>query len=299
MKVTNCLYVDDLKTYHKNPTKATKLTNRLQVMFRNIGLKWGISKYAAIHIKTGKLQKFQNLPITSGSEIIPVLGEEDHYNFLGKLEYVKQLDKQIFEQASLQYIRRLALICISPLSIPRKIKATNTFAYPVLQYFMCSWKWVIEDLQELDRKTPAVVAKKKGKHNYESNPVLYLSTDLEGCGLKEIEVQYKITKIKTAHYITTSKDPHIEIVRTFQDAKEEKKRRSVFKNSKTYAQHLNLDTTLNKELKCTTVKMGEKEIVFTISSPKCIQQLLKEATDKEYQQKVSEQLCLGNYITQP
>ena len=135
---------------------------------------------------------------------------------------------------------------------------------------------MIEDLQELDRKTPAVVAKKKGKHNYESNPVLYLSTDLEGCGLKEIEVQYKITKIKTAHYITPSKDPHIEIVRTFQDAKEEKKRRSVIKNAKTYAQHLNLDTTPNKELKCTTVKMGEKEILFTISSPKCIQQLLKE-----------------------
>ena len=136
VKVTHCLYVDDLKTYHKNPTKATKLTNRLQVMFRNIGLKWGISKCTAIHIKTEKLQKFQNLPITSGSEIIPVLGEEDHYKFLGKLEYFKQLDKQIFEQASLQYIRRLALICMSPLSIPRKIKATNTFAYPVLEYFM-------------------------------------------------------------------------------------------------------------------------------------------------------------------
>lgn len=43
--------------------------------------------------------------------------------------------------------------------------------------------------------------------------------------------------------------------------------------------------------------MGEKKIVLTISSPKCTQQLLKEATDKEYQQ-VSEQLWLRNYVTQ-
>lgn len=138
---------------------------------------------------------------------------------------------------------------------------------------------------------------KKGKHNYESNPLLYLSTDLGGRGLKEMEVQYKAAKIQTAHYITTSKDLHIEIVRTFQDGKEEKKRRSVVEDAKSYTQHLNLDTPFNKELKCTTVKMGEKKIVLTISSPKCTQQLLKEATDKEYQQ-VSEQLWLRNYVTQ-
>ena len=104
---------------------------------------------------------------------------------------------------------------------------------------MWSCDWTIEDLQELDRKTCAAIAQNKGKHNYKSNPILYLSTDLGGRSLNEIEVQYKATKFKTAHYITTSKDPHIEIVRTFQDAKEVKKRRSAFKDAKTYAQHPN------------------------------------------------------------
>ena len=180
-------------------------------MLGDIGLDWGMRKC----IKGGKLQNTENLPLTSGRQI-PVLGEEGHYKFLGKLQNVNQLDKQVFEKASHEYLRRLAAIWTSSLSIPRKEKATNTFAYPVLQYNMWSSEWAIEDLQE-------------GKHNSESNPTLYLSPDLGGRGLKEIEIPYKVTKIKTAHYTTTSKDPDIEVVRTFQDVKEAKKSRSVIK----------------------------------------------------------------------
>ena len=44
--------------------------------------------------------------------------------------------------------------------------------------------------------------------------------------------------------------------------------------------------------------MGEKETEFKISSPKYIQQTLKEATDTRYKQKFYEQLWLGNYVTQ-
>ena len=44
--------------------------------------------------------------------------------------------------------------------------------------------------------------------------------------------------------------------------------------------------------------MGEKETEFKISSPKYIQQTLKEATDTKYKQKFYEQLWLGNYVTQ-
>ena len=112
-------------------------------------------------------------------------GEVYHYKFLGRIQNVNQLDKQVFEQASQEYLGRLAAIWTSPLYIQRKVKATNTFAYPVLQ---------------LDRKTRAVIAQNKGKHNSESNPTLYLSPDLGGRGLKEIEIQYKVTKIKTAYY---------------------------------------------------------------------------------------------------
>ena len=68
-------------------------------MFSDIGLDWGIRNCAAIHVKGGTLENTENLPLTSDSQI-PVLGEEDHYKFLDKLQNVKQLDKQVVEQAS-------------------------------------------------------------------------------------------------------------------------------------------------------------------------------------------------------
>ena len=87
-----------------------------------------------------------------------------------------------------------------------------------------------------------------------------------------MEIQYKGTKLKTAHYITTSKDPHIEVVRTFQDVKEAKTSRSVISGAKTSTQQLNVDVTFDEEHKSTSVTMGEKETEFKISSPKYIQQ---------------------------
>ena len=289
-EITHRLFVDDLKTYYKSPAKATTFTNRLEGMFGDIGLVGGIRKCATIHIKRGKLQNTENLPLPSGSQI-PVLGEEDHYKFLAKLQNVNQLDKQVFEQARQEYLRRLAAIWTFPLSIPRKVKATNTFAYPVLQYYMWSSEWAIEDLQDLDRKTREVIAQNKGEHNSESNPTL----NLGGRGLKEIAIQYKVTKTKTAHYTTTSKNPHIEAVRTFQDVMEAKKSRSVIEDAMIYAQQSNVDVTFDEQQNSTSVTMGDKETVFKVSSPKYIQQTLKEATEK---QKVSEQLWLGNYVTQ-
>ena len=80
----------------------------------------------------------------------------------------------------------------------------------------------MDDRQEPDRKTRAVIAQNKGKHHSESNPTLYQSPHWGGSSLKETVIQYKVTRIKTAHYNTTSKDPHIKVMRTFQDVKEAK-----------------------------------------------------------------------------
>lgn len=193
-------------------------------------------------VKEGKLQNTENLPFTSGRQI-PVLGEEGHHKFLGKLQNFNQLDKQVFQKASHEYLRRLAAMDFPTLHA-KKSKGHKHVCLPssaILYVTVCSSEWAIEDLPELDWKTWSVIAQNKGKHNSESNPTLYLSPDLGGRGLKETEIQYKVTKIKTAHYTTTSKDPDIEVVRTFQGVKETNKSRSVIKDAKTYAQQLNVN----------------------------------------------------------
>ena len=89
----------------------------------------------------------------------------------------------MFEQASQEYLRRLAAIWTSPLSIPRKVKPQTRLLTQFCN-IICGQE---EDLQELYRKTRAVIPQNKGKHNSESSPTLYLSPDLGGRGLIEID----------------------------------------------------------------------------------------------------------------
>lgn len=128
--ITHCLVVDDLKSYHKSAFKAATITNELHQMFNDIGLARGINKCAAIHLRRGELKGRDDLRLTD-SKKIPVLGDDDYYKYLGKFENVTQLEKQVQKSASREYIRRASLIRSSPLSIPRKVKATQTFALPL------------------------------------------------------------------------------------------------------------------------------------------------------------------------
>jgi len=48
--------------------------------------------------------------------------------------------------------------------------------------------------------------------------------------MKEVEMTYKVTKIKTANYINRSKDPKIQLVRQFEERKINKGLKSVLKD---------------------------------------------------------------------
>ena len=94
-------------------------------MFTDIGLEWGINKYAAIHLKRGKLSTSNNsiaLPVSNDCTI-PVLSNDDHYKFLGKYQNSQHLEDKVIEEAG-QGVREPTMGCldfptISPTQGPR------------------------------------------------------------------------------------------------------------------------------------------------------------------------------------
>jgi len=78
-------------------------------MFTDIGLEWGVSKCAAVHIKRGKLTARDNSNgmTVSNDCTITVIGNEDHYNFLGKYQNTEHLEDKVIEEASKEYENRL------------------------------------------------------------------------------------------------------------------------------------------------------------------------------------------------
>ena len=77
-KLTHLLYVDDLKTYHKTPTKAMVETTRLESMFNDIGLELGLDKCATITVSKGKIVSAENLIVNENASI-SVLQDKDPY----------------------------------------------------------------------------------------------------------------------------------------------------------------------------------------------------------------------------
>ena len=88
--------------------------------------------------------------------------------------------------------------CVAALSfsgIP-PVKATNQFALPVLTYPMWTQYWPLAELREIDRETRKLVSEYGGKHPLSSTAVFYLPRALGGRGMKSVEHEYKVIKIK-------------------------------------------------------------------------------------------------------
>jgi len=294
-KITHLLYVDDLKTYHKSPDKAMLMARTLKTMFEDIGLQWGLDKCAAVNIQRGKICPTTNINLNE-SEELKMLEETDQYKFLGKHENSAHLEQQVYSNTSEEYIKRLSVIWTSNISIPRKIRATNTFALSLLQYQMWTANWLINELKELDRLTREVIRKTGAINNNESLKLLYLPEDQGGSGLKSVEDTYKHTKIKMANYINNSQDQRIKAVKTHEKDKIHKGRKSLFKDATRYAAEYNLNCEFNDTETVIRNKEG-KTTNITLPSPRLIKDLLRDATQDKYQHEMKQQTWLGALTT--
>ena len=144
-KLTHLLYVDDLKTYHKSAQKALLRTKTAKSMFEDIGLFWGLDKCATINIVRGKLQTNEENVSIFGTEELKVLDTDDYYKFLSKYENSVQLEQQVCNEATSEYLERLSVISLragSLLSlstpVPRRAcsQANLLFGQAILRSFI-------------------------------------------------------------------------------------------------------------------------------------------------------------------
>ena len=78
-----------------------------------------------------------------------------------------------------------------------------------------------------------------------------------GRGLKSVETQYKITKLKTAIKLYTNRDSAMELVRRFDEKCERNGRRSIVKDAKKYAEEMGLELSLSPGAVVTTTESNE------------------------------------------
>ena len=248
------MYVDDLKVYAASEAKLKVVLREIQAAMGDIGLLW---KCAVVNVKRGCLQELAPGLKIDKKQLIKSLTEDSQYKFLGVVESIKQEDSLVLESAARVYLQRLSVIWSSPLSDHHKVVATNQFALPVLVYFMWTQVWPITELQRLERESRKIMVENGGKHPLGTSDLLYLPRKVGGRGLKSIEAEYKLTKVKAAVRLYNNSDPTMQLVRQFEEKARRTGRHSLIGDAHRFAEEFGMKL----ELRCLdpsgTTEQGE------------------------------------------
>ena len=141
----------------------------------------------------------------------------------------------------------------------------------------------ITDLRKMDECIREVMNRNKAKYKLQINSSLYLRRDKGGRGLRNMEMNYKCTKIKTAIKVLQDNDPKMVLVRRFDIARKEKRRKSFINDAILYAKN-DFDSELNINQNEFTFKFKKDENMETTSDYYVVANYLKEKQASNFEE---------------
>ena len=106
-KITDLLYIDDLKVFAASESKSHKVLTTTQAEMRDIGLNIKPKKCSIINVKRGKQVCDGSTAKLDHSPKIASLNKGERYKFLGELENLKQDDTLALQQAAKIYLQKV------------------------------------------------------------------------------------------------------------------------------------------------------------------------------------------------
>ena len=128
VKVTDLLYIDDLKVFAASESKLNRKLKETRGEIQDIGLHWNQKRCSVVHVKREAQVLDESGMRMDETTTITARGEGKHHKFLGVLENVRQDERLALACAAEQYLRRLSVIWFSPLS--------NQYALSALRYLL-------------------------------------------------------------------------------------------------------------------------------------------------------------------
>ena len=238
------LYVDDLKVFAASEAKLNTVLRATSTAMQDIGLQWNPKKCTVIHVRRrNQVEDAADLKLDKAT-LVKKHKAESMYKFLGVKESTLQDEKLALAVAANVFLHRLSVIWMSPLSDANRGKGTNQFTLPFLTYPMCTQHWPLAELKEIDRETRTLVSGNGGKHLLSSTVMLYLPRVAGGRGMRSVEHEYKVIKIKAAIKLYMNPDPMIRSVRVFEERAAERGLASLVKDAHRSAEELVTTLTL-------------------------------------------------------
>ena len=92
---------------------------------------------------------------------------------------------------------------------------------------MWTQHWPLAELRKIDREARKIIIENGGRHPCGSTSILYLPREEGGRGLRSVEQEYQVTKVKVAVKLYRNDDQAMKMVRKFEERSEELGHRSV------------------------------------------------------------------------
>ena len=128
LKITNLLYIDDLKIYAASESKLNTVLKITKNAMKDIGLEWNSKKSSVANIRRGKSVQGSDAKVDE-EKVVKHLEEGTTYKLLGVLKSVKQEDKLTPQCAVKIYLRRMSVIWSSRLSDEIEYKRPTSLRY--------------------------------------------------------------------------------------------------------------------------------------------------------------------------
>ena len=184
-KITNLLFVDDLKTYSSNKDSAMKQLELITGFTNDIGMKFGEDKCAYMYVEKGQRKELKNTISKNGLNLNE-LKSEDSYKYLGMDEDIAYRGEINKERTKKEYFRRVKKIWRSELYSKNKITAHNIFATPIFTLTFGILDWTKEEIHQIDIKTRKILTFTGNFHRNSSVDRLYMMRTDGGRGLNSI-----------------------------------------------------------------------------------------------------------------
>ena len=259
---------------------------------QDMDLHWNPKKCNVLHVKRGNQVQDAVGTKLNQSSVVESLKPGTSYKFLGVQETVTQDEKLALECAAKVYLKRLSVIWSSPLSDINRVRASSQYAMPVLTYLMWTQHWPITELRVIDREARKIICENGGKHPLSLTAIIYLAREKGGRGLRSVEREYKLTKIKAAIKLCQNMDPSMRAVQQVEERAVEKGHTSLMKEAHKFAEELGISLSLEyPQPSCWSVNDPETEI----QGPKA-KEHLKKADMEKLKEKIKEEKWHGRFL---
>ena len=131
-KISNLLYMDDLKLYENSTAELEWLLNTVGIFSNDISMEFCLNKCATLAITKGKVTEIQGMNLPNNN--IKGLNLDETYKYLGILQADNIKHKQVKKKALSEYNKQVKKLLKSKLYGGNIIKAFNSWAILVVRY---------------------------------------------------------------------------------------------------------------------------------------------------------------------